>query len=103
MPNKMYPIWKDWTKKFWFKNIHSTGNNIAADTDPNETILDNAIRTRANIKQINPIFQLIISSTPKDVATPFPPLNPKNKGIVCPSTTQIPATCTKTAFVVSSA
>ena len=71
--------------------IHNTGNNIAADIDPNDTILETAIINNANTKQINPILQFIIKSTPNDVATPFPPLNLKNIGNVCPKTTITPA------------
>ena len=56
-----------------------------------DTILVNAIKIKANTKQINPIFQLLISKIPNDVATPFPPLNLKNIGKVCPITTAIPA------------
>ena len=32
------------------------------------------------------------------MATPFPPLNPKNTGNVCPTTTKIPAICTNNAL-----
>lgn len=60
---------------------------MAAIIDPKETILVTAIMTKANTKQINPICQLQINRTPKAVATPFPPLNPKKIGKVCPSTT----------------
>ena len=63
-------------------NIVSTGNNIAAPIDPIETILVIMIITKANIKHIKPIFQLVIKSTPKDVATPFPPKKKKNIGNV---------------------
>ena len=77
--------------KFVFINNTSTGNSIAAPTDPIDTIFVNAINTNANTKQINPICQFVTSSTPNDVATPFPPLNPKNIGNVCPTTTAIPA------------
>ena len=51
-------------------NNVKTGNSIAAPHEPNDTILVNAINTSANTKQINPICQLLISSTPSDVATP---------------------------------
>ena len=54
----------------------------AADIDPNDTILVNAIRITPNIKHINPIFQFSVINTPKAVATPFPPLNSKNIGKV---------------------
>ena len=74
-------------------NNVKTGNKTAAAHDPKDTILVNAIKTTANTKQINPICQLLISKTPSDVATPFPPLNPKNIGNVCPKTTAIPAIC----------
>ena len=57
-------------------NNVKTGNKTAAAHDPKDTILVNAIKTTANTKQINPICQLLISKTPSDVATPFPPLKP---------------------------
>ena len=63
-------------------NTVSTGNSIAAAIEPNDTNLVNAISISANTKQINPICQFVINSTPKDVATPFPPLNLKNTGKV---------------------
>ena len=72
-------------------NNTSTGKSIAAPTEPIDTILVSAIKTNANTKQINAIFQFVINNTPKDVAIPFPPLNPKNIGNVCPNTTAIPA------------
>ena len=81
-------------------NNTNTGKSIAAPTDPNDTILLSAISTSANTKHINPICQFVIKSTPKDVATPFPPLNPKNIGNVCPKTTAIPASCTNKALSV---
>ena len=81
-------------------NNTNTGKSIAAPTDPNDTILLSAINTSANTKHINPICQFVIKSTPKDVATPFPPLNPKNIGNVCPKTTAIPASCTNKALSV---
>ena len=74
-------------------NNVKTGNSTAAPHEPNDTILVNTINTSANTKQINPICQLLISNTPSDVATPFPPLKPKNIGNVCPITTAIPAIC----------
>ncbi len=52
------------------------------------------ISTNANTRHINPICQFVINKIPNDVATPFPPLNPKNTGKVCPITTVIPAICT---------
>jgi hypothetical protein len=61
-------------------NTVSTGNSIAAAIEPNDTNLVNAININANTKQINPICQFVINSTPRDVATPFPPLNLKNTG-----------------------
>ena len=81
-------------------NTVSTGNSIAAAIEPNDTNLVNAININANTKQINPICQFVINSTPRDVATPFPPLNPKNIGNVCPKTTAIPASCTNKALSV---
>ena len=66
--------------------------------NPIDTIFVNAIKISANTKQINPIFQFVISNTPNEVATPFPPLNPKNTGNVCPTTTKIPAICTNNAL-----
>ena len=77
----------------WINNTN-TGNKTAAPTDPIDTILVRTIKTNANTKQINPIFQLVINKTPNDVATPFPPLKLKNTGNVCPITTRIPAICT---------
>ena len=78
-------------------NIVSTGNSIAADTEPSETNLVNAINSKANTKHIKPICQFIINNTPRDVATPFPPLKLKNIGNVCPRTTASPAYCTSNA------
>ncbi len=60
---------------------------MAAPQEPNDTILVKAINTKANTKQIKPIFQLLINNIPNEVATPFPPLNPKKIGKVCPITT----------------
>ena len=57
-----------------FPNVPNYGD--ITKIDPNETILDIAIITSANTKQINPICQFTINSTPSDVATPLPPLNP---------------------------
>ena len=57
--------------------------------------------TRAKTKQINPICQLISNNIPSDVATPFPPLNPKKIGKVCPITTAIAAICTNKALSTS--
>ena len=62
------------------------------------TILVIAIRTKAKTKHISPICQFVISNIPNDVAIPFPPLNPKNIGKVCPTTTKIPASCTNKAL-----
>ena len=76
-------------------NKVNTGNRIAAEIEPSETIFVTAISASANIKQIKPICQFIIIRTPKDVATPFPPLNSKNIGNVCPITTATAAICTK--------
>jgi len=78
-------------------NIVNIANKIAADIDPNDTILVTAIKATPNIKQINPIFQFIINNIPKLVATPFPPLNPKNTGNVCPITTSMAAICANNA------
>ena len=72
-------------------NNVNTGNKTAAAHDPTDTILVKAINNTPNTKQINPICQLLIIKIHKEVATPFPPLNPKNIGNVCPSTTAIPA------------
>ena len=63
-------------------NKVNTGNRIAAEIEPSETIFVTAISASANIKQIKPICQLLINKIPKDVATPFPPLNWKNTGNV---------------------
>jgi len=82
-------------------NNVKTGNKTAAAHDPKDTILVNTIKTTANTKQINPICQLLISKTPSDVATPFPPLNPKNIGNVCPKTTATPAICTNNPLSAS--
>ena len=78
-------------------NIVSTGYSIAAAIEPTDTICVNIIRIRANTKQISPICQFDIISTPSDVATPFPPLNLKNIGNVCPRITATPAICTNNA------
>ena len=75
--------------------IVNTGSNIAAVTDPTETICVNIINTNANTKQINPICQFVINKTPNDVATPLPPLNSKNIGYVCPIITAIDVGTTK--------
>ena len=75
-----------------------TGNKIPADIEPTETILVSAIRINANTKHINPICQFIVNRTPNDVAIPFPPLNPKKIGNVCPISTNIPAICTNKAL-----
>ena len=64
-----------------------------------DTIFVNTIKIKANTKQINPIFQLLINKIPNDVATPFPPLNPKNIGKVCPITTAIPAICNNNSLL----
>ena len=82
-------------------NTVSTGNSIAAAIEPNDTNLVNAININANTKQINPICQFVINSTPRDVATPFPPLNLKNTGKVWPNTTNIPANWTNKLESVS--
>ena len=79
-------------------NNTKTGNNIAAAIEPTETILVIIININAKIKHINPIFQLTKSNTPSDVATPFPPLNPKNTGKVCPTIDAIAANCTNTSL-----
>ena len=77
----------------------SDAKRIAAEIDPNDTILVIAINDKAKIKQINPIFQLIIKIIPKLVATPLPPLNPKNIGYVCPITTNRAAISTRIALL----
>ena len=69
----------------------SNGNAMAAIHEPSETILVIAIIIIAIAKQINPICQLVIINTPSEVATPLPPLKPKNIGNVCPITTAIAA------------
>ena len=56
--------------------------NLGYDVLAIDTILLTAIITSAKTKQINPIFQFIISNTPRDVAIPFPPLNSKKIGKV---------------------
>ena len=53
----------------------------------------------ATIKQIKPISQFDIIKTPSEVATPLPPLNPKNTGKVWPITTDIPANWTSNALL----
>ena len=73
-------------------NSVRTGYSIAAAIEPTETICVNAINIRAKTKQIKPICQFDIIKTPSDVATPFPPLNLKNIGKVCPKITATPAT-----------
>ena len=78
-------------------NIVKTGYSIAATIEPTDTICVKAIKTSANTKQIRPICQFAVSSTPSDVAIPFPPLNLKNTGKVCPITTNSPASCTSNA------
>ena len=91
------------TIKLHGTNIHNTGNNTAAEIDPNETILVTIIITKANTKQISPNLQLIVRRTPSDVATPLPPLNLKNTGKVCPITTRIPAIWQSIAWIFESA
>ena len=81
-------------------NIINIANKTAAEIDPSDTILVSAINANANNKQINPIFQLIKRIIPKLVATPFPPLNSKNTGYVCPITTNSAAISTSIALLV---
>ena len=89
-------------KNFGLWNSINTGYNIAAPTEPNDTILVKNINTNANTKHINPTCQSTISNTPNDVATPFPPLNLKNTGKVCPITANKPAICASNAVSVVS-
>lgn len=61
-------------------NIINSGNRIAVKTEPTDTILVIAIIINAKNKQINPSLMSNDNITPKEVATPFPPLNSKNIG-----------------------
>ena len=72
-------------------NIVSIGYKTAASIEPTDTIFVNAIIITAKIKHIKPIFQFKVIKTPSAVATPFPPLNSKNIGNVCPSIAKNPA------------
>ena len=49
-------------------------------------MLTNTIIIKA-AKQVSAKTGFIASIEPKEVATPFPPLNPKNAGQLCPITT----------------
>ena len=105
IPKTRYDILVDEspTKKLFVMKKQSTGKRIAAAIEPSATILVIAINTKANTKQISPICQFVINNTPSAVATPLPPLNPKNIGNVCPSTTHTPAICIKRAAFHTSA
>ena len=70
-------------------NTITIGAVIDAITEPRDTYLVITMKMTPINKQINPVGQLSTSNTPKDVATPFPPLNPKNTGKLCPKTTKM--------------
>ena len=60
-------------------------------TDPNDTYFETAIIKTAKTMTIKPIFQSKHKIAPRLVATPFPPLNLKNTGKICPKTTNTAA------------
>jgi len=69
------------------KNI---GEKIATTIEETDTYLKTAkiINQRENIK--NEIFKSSAKNTPIAVATPFPPLNFRKTGQICPTTTKKP-------------
>ena len=70
----------------WVISIN-TGDKHIPRTEPRETyLLTNTIIIKA-AKQVSAKTGFIASIEPKEVATPFPPLNPKNAGQLCPITT----------------
>ena len=62
-----YPLPSDTVKFVWINNT-KTGNNIAAPTEPIDTIWVNAISNNAKTRHIKPICQFVINNTPNDVA-----------------------------------
>ena len=78
--------------------IQMIGNKIAPAIDPTETILVKAINTKPKIKQIKPTSQFNTNNAPIPVATPFPPLNLKKIGKVCPTIANTAATWQRIAF-----
>lgn len=78
------------TGKDLLKNVAKTGKLIAARIEAKEMILL-VIKVTSHTKTVNinmnfkpAIFTERPSNTPKVVATPFPPLNPKNIVQLCP-------------------
>ena len=60
--------------------IINKGDDAIPTTEPNDTYLVIKTITKNIPKQVNAIIGFIPIIAPNDVATPFPPLNPKNTG-----------------------
>src|SRR5690606_40564662 len=67
------------------------GKATTADSEANDTYRDESSTITKTPSVIHIVIGVSAKSTPADVLTPFPPLNPAHSGYMWPATAAIPA------------